>query len=178
MVDHQRIILKNKCNLQEDCAICIESLYQKKVAYLPCKHFFHHSCLKLALEKKLYTCPLCRYDLVEALRNINFQFPQVYNPYVFNGGLYGLRWTYTQEVAEPEDDTLPELISSEDDSDDLTSNWTGLLLTMYSGLDTVPIIDPAYAIVPEPEPIEPIVPVPIAVDFVSFIYDIEITNFT
>ena len=70
-----RIILKSKSkNKDDECAICIDSLYQKKVAYLPCSHFFHHDCLTQAFEKQLYSCPLCRYDLVPALQKINFKF--------------------------------------------------------------------------------------------------------
>ena len=79
---YSRIILQKRCkNETENCSICLESLYMKPVIYLPCKHFFHQTCLNQAFEKKLYTCPLCRYDLVEALTKINFKFPVVYTPY-------------------------------------------------------------------------------------------------
>ena len=58
---YSRIILQKRCkNETENCSICLESLYMKPVMYLPCKHFFHQTCLNQAFEKKLYTCPLCR----------------------------------------------------------------------------------------------------------------------
>ena len=71
-----RIIIQQKCPLDEkDCSICLTTLFHKKVAYLPCKHYFHYACLTEALNNRLYTCPLCRTDLHHALNNIGFEFP-------------------------------------------------------------------------------------------------------
>lgn len=72
-----RIMLQKKCTIKDNCAICIDSLLTNPVMYLPCKHFFHKCCLKQAFEKNLYTCPLCRYDLVDALLKTDFKFPLI-----------------------------------------------------------------------------------------------------
>jgi len=74
---HNRIIIKSKCKASGDCAICLDRLTGKTCAYLPCTHLFHNSCLDEAFKQKLYTCPLCRYDLVEALKKTDFIFPIV-----------------------------------------------------------------------------------------------------
>ena len=127
---HQRIILQKKCTIKDDCAICIDSLLAKPVMYLPCKHFFHHSCLNQAFEKKLYTCPLCRYDLVEALIKINFKFPMVYdmNTYantIFYTYPYIYPYSYNSVVEQMQTDDayadnayddMPELVDSDDES--------------------------------------------------------------
>ena len=84
---YERIILQNKCKNPEDCSICLDSLLMKQVAYLPCKHSFHQACLKQAFEKELYSCPLCRYNLINALQNANFKFPPVDDPFA-HGGAY------------------------------------------------------------------------------------------
>jgi hypothetical protein len=107
----ERIILEKNCKNKDECAICIDTLASKTVAYLPCSHFFHHACLKQAFANKLYTCPLCRYDLVPALTKMKFVFP-VYTP-----PIYSFIFPY---------DDMPELI---DDEEDFTS-WTGLLVNM------------------------------------------------
>jgi len=85
---YERIIIKNKCKNPDDCSICLDSLFMKQVAYLPCKHSFHQSCLKQVFEKKMYSCPLCRYDLMNALKKANFIFPPVYDAYAGNAYAY------------------------------------------------------------------------------------------
>jgi hypothetical protein len=72
---HNRIILEANCQAADDCAICLDRLTNNTCAYLPCTHLFHNRCLHQAFEQKLYSCPLCRYDLVEALKKTNFIFP-------------------------------------------------------------------------------------------------------
>jgi hypothetical protein len=73
---NNRIIIQQKCPyVKEDCSICLNSLFHKQVAYLPCKHYFHSACLTQAFKNKLYTCPLCRTDLNTVLNKIGFQFP-------------------------------------------------------------------------------------------------------
>jgi len=109
----ERIILEKNCKNKDECAICIDTLASKTVAYLPCSHFFHHACLKQAFAKQLYTCPLCRYDLVPALTKMKFVFP-VYTP-----PIYSFIFPY---------DDMPELIDDEED-DDLTA-WTDMLVDM------------------------------------------------
>ena len=75
---HKRLILQKKCkNKDNDCSICLTSLFMRSVIYLPCKHVFHQRCLNQAVEAKLYTCPLCRYDLLDPLLKSGFIFPEV-----------------------------------------------------------------------------------------------------
>ncbi len=108
---YERIIIKNKCTISDDCAICLDSLLSKQIIYLPCKHFFHLSCLKYCLDTKLYTCPLCRYDLVNALIKSNFKFPYTYTmgpyfyanayamgPYAYNMGPYAMMDHYEDDL--------------------------------------------------------------------------------
>ena len=160
--EYDRIILKNKCKLKDDCSICLDSLYEKKAACLPCKHYFHHSCLKQALDKKLYTCPLCRYDLLNALMKTDFKFPIVYNPYTYFGVYFSPHYAYDvpDDYDVPDSYDVPELVASDDDepSIDLTG-WTNLFLNITQDHS----IDSAYAIVPAPVPILPVpaLPVPI-----------------
>ena len=76
-----RIILQPKCKIKDDCAICLLSLTTKLVSHLPCKHYFHYSCMQQVYANKIYTCPLCRYDLVPALLKTNFKY-QYFNSYI------------------------------------------------------------------------------------------------
>jgi len=74
--NNNRIIIQPKYPYpKEDCSICLNTLFHKQVAYLPCKHYFHSSCLTHAFKNKLYTCPLCRTDLNTVLNKIGFEFP-------------------------------------------------------------------------------------------------------
>ncbi len=66
---HKRIILKTKFkDDNEKCAVCLDSMHEKTIAILPCKHYFHYTCFDEMTQTKLYTCPLCRYDLKPALK--------------------------------------------------------------------------------------------------------------
>ena len=66
---YNRIIIKTKCKDKEtECSICFNPVYMKSVTYLPCTHFFHTNCFNEAIHNKLYTCPLCRFDLTLPLR--------------------------------------------------------------------------------------------------------------
>jgi len=76
---YNRLIVQAKCPIKdEECVICYEALYNKSVMYLPCKHFFHHSCFKKVIETKAYTCPFCRFDFKTALRKTGFRFQTGY----------------------------------------------------------------------------------------------------
>jgi hypothetical protein len=71
---YDRLVIQCKCNLEDDCAVCLEPLLGKNVTHLPCKHFFHSSCLNQVIEAKTYTCPLCRYNLINSLYQIGHNF--------------------------------------------------------------------------------------------------------
>ena len=74
--NNERIIIQQKFpSVKEECSICLNPLFHKQVAYLPCKHYFHSSCLTTAFNSRLYTCPLCRNDLNNVLKKIGFKFP-------------------------------------------------------------------------------------------------------
>jgi hypothetical protein len=72
---YNRIIIerRNKTS-HDDCVVCLDTLFNKKVAYLPCKHYFHYDCLKLTIESNKYTCPLCRYDLIYPLQQLGYRY--------------------------------------------------------------------------------------------------------
>ena len=70
---YNRLVIQSKCDIpDEDCAICLTAVLHKKVAYLPCKHYFHLDCLKLSVDAKNYTCPLCRYNLISPLQQSGY----------------------------------------------------------------------------------------------------------
>ena len=70
---HNRIIIERRNKTREDdCVVCLDTLLNKNIAYLPCKHSFHYECLKLTIESKKYTCPLCRYDLIYPLKQLGY----------------------------------------------------------------------------------------------------------
>jgi len=161
---YDRIILKKNCREPDDCSICLDVLMGKTCAYLPCTHQFHNYCLQQAFEKKLYTCPLCRYDLVEALKKTGFIFPVVYDPYTYVADAY-LRNAYALEYIAytyygVDDDEMPELIESDTESnteteEDHLHRWSGLMVNIMQ--DTlISSRSRLNAIVPEPIPIEPL----------------------
>ena len=76
-----RIIIERRNKTREDdCVVCLDTLFNKKVAYLPCKHYFHYECLKLTIESKNYTCPLCRYDLIYPLKQLGYTLVEEEEP--------------------------------------------------------------------------------------------------
>jgi hypothetical protein len=83
-----------KKSTEDICAICLDTMYQKKCEYLPCKHVFHYACLKTLIETRTYTCPLCRYDFKTLLTTVGVDVPEeVTDNYVLtiftNMDLYG-----------------------------------------------------------------------------------------
>lgn len=50
------IIKENKVNL---CSICLDSIPESNLHFLPCCHYFHKECIDTWLELKV-TCPECR----------------------------------------------------------------------------------------------------------------------
>lgn len=50
--------------LDDDCAICLQSMYSKKVKKLGCNHLLHTTCYDALISSNCNkTCPVCRYDL-------------------------------------------------------------------------------------------------------------------
>ena len=83
---YDRLILQSKCKVEDNCAVCLETLLDKSVTYLPCKHFFHSNCLNQMIEAKTYTCPLCRYNLINSLYQIGHRF------YTINDTINNTTW--------------------------------------------------------------------------------------
>jgi len=63
----KRLIIQGRCSLTDNCMICLENMHRSKCIYLPCKHAFHSTCLKQLVERRTYTCPLCRAEFKETL---------------------------------------------------------------------------------------------------------------
>ena len=72
-----RNILHLKYKNDENCSICLLPMLNKLVLHTPCQHYFHHTCIKSVYTSEYiykYKCPLCRYDLTNAIFNsINIQ---------------------------------------------------------------------------------------------------------
>ena len=85
---YDRMILQSKCKVEDDCSVCLEPLLNKNAIYLPCKHYFHSACLNMMIKAKTYTCPLCRYNLINSLHQIGHNFyTDVYGS--VSGNVYG-----------------------------------------------------------------------------------------
>jgi len=56
---------------EKQCKICYEELLDSDiVTKLTCKHLYHHACLRIWLENKSISCPICRCDvLISHLKN-------------------------------------------------------------------------------------------------------------
>ena len=73
---YNRLIVKTKCQLPDDCAVCLQAVLNTTVTYLPCKHYFHTSCINQTFDTKMYTCPLCRYSLTHSLQQADYHFTE------------------------------------------------------------------------------------------------------
>ena len=70
---------KDICNNEEECPICLENYsFDKKICFTPCKHIFHHICLKEYIygsdEMK---CPICKFDMWKCLKDKNIDFSKI-----------------------------------------------------------------------------------------------------
>ena len=102
---YDRMILQSKCNVEDDCSVCLESLLNKNAIYLPCKHYFHSACLNMMIKAKTYTCPLCRYNLINSLHQIGHNFyTDVYGSGNVNGNVNGNGNTYNNTYNNNWDD--------------------------------------------------------------------------
>ena len=96
---YDRLILQTKCKVEDDCSVCLETLLEKNVTYLPCKHYFHSNCLNQMIEAKTYTCPLCRYDLFNSLLNKGHRFFYNLNDTTWDDLFFNIITEYTSEAA-------------------------------------------------------------------------------
>ena len=68
---------KQLSDFGEKCPICLETYdIYKDVCFTPCRHLFHHSCLKEYVYGIIdVKCPICKYNLYESIekKNINFK---------------------------------------------------------------------------------------------------------
>lgn len=90
---YNRIIIQTKCNdKQTECSICLNSIYMNSVTHLPCTHFFHTKCFNTAVRNKLYTCPLCRFDLTFQLKLLGISrtptINEIYNNLFYTDDLF------------------------------------------------------------------------------------------
>ncbi len=70
---------KDICNNEEECPICLENYSNEKdVCFTPCKHLFHHNCLKEYIygceEMK---CPICKFDMWDCLKDKNINYSKI-----------------------------------------------------------------------------------------------------
>ena len=70
---------KENCNNEEECPICLENYSdEKKVCFTPCKHLFHHICLKEYIygcdEMK---CPICKFDMWNCLKDKKINYSKI-----------------------------------------------------------------------------------------------------
>ena len=68
--NRHRSIIQVKYPKNEDCAICLNTMYKKCVKCTPCGHVYHASCFKKQLESKYaqkYSCSICRNNLLNSL---------------------------------------------------------------------------------------------------------------
>ena len=68
--DTERIIVQTRYHLHEDCPLCLDDMFDKKVKYLPCGHAFCGTCLQNQVDSKCpskYKCASCRRGFVSCI---------------------------------------------------------------------------------------------------------------
>jgi hypothetical protein len=74
----QRIIIKSKFTENENCSICLSSMYHTTILITPCGHLFHHHCLNMVFTSETslrYHCPLCRTNVYHAIKFLGYANP-------------------------------------------------------------------------------------------------------
>lgn len=64
--DAQIIVFEGRCQLNDNCCICMSSINNKSVYHTPCGHTYHTVCFRSQIEQMRDNntmCALCRYDL-------------------------------------------------------------------------------------------------------------------
>ena len=68
--DTDRIIVQTRYHLHEDCPLCLDDMFDKKVKYLPCGHVFCATCFQNQVDSNCpskYKCASCRRGFVSCL---------------------------------------------------------------------------------------------------------------
>jgi len=73
----KRLIIERQYKNADNCAICLDEMYQTMCEYLPCKHVFHYKCLHQLITQGSYTCPLCRADFQAQLKMMGLHGQQL-----------------------------------------------------------------------------------------------------
>ena len=74
----QRIIIKSKFTENENCSICLSSMYHTTILITPCGHIFHRHCLNMVFTSETplrYHCPLCRTNVYRAIKFLGYANP-------------------------------------------------------------------------------------------------------
>jgi hypothetical protein len=57
--DNFEVCGKNEIEFDENCAICLDTLLEKSITKLQCKHVYHIECLEQSYKYTAF-CPTCR----------------------------------------------------------------------------------------------------------------------
>ena len=70
---------KELMDFGEKCPICLENYnFEKEVCLTPCKHLFHHLCLKQYIYGIFdVKCPICKYNLFDCLKGKKINYNEI-----------------------------------------------------------------------------------------------------
>ena len=72
--------LINEKHNNNKCVICLLTFkkFKSKICKTPCNHYYHYFCFqKLILEGNNNKCPLCKFDLINCLKNIELNYDNI-----------------------------------------------------------------------------------------------------
>ena len=72
--------LINEKHNNNKCVICLLTFkkFKSKICKTPCNHYYHYFCFqKLILEGNNNKCPLCKFDLINCLKNIEINYDNI-----------------------------------------------------------------------------------------------------